>query len=455
MDLKKLLKKLETQKTEATTIGCALPFTKDGKEYWCAYFDIDQPDTGEMEIISYSDSLEDVKTAAEAEWLESYDSFIESLKDEQKHGKEGAKINVSLSGVNGGLAAYASYAALSLGGGPLGALVGGGLFGAGAGVYGYSAISNWRNKKRAEKAVKKTEEFRNVKRNYTLKKFDPQNIDELVYKGAKRMLIELRGEVDRDCFNSYRDLVKGYEQQHGWKDSPGSVSCQKDLAESMTRPGGMKNRAYHIDGIIEIIKRLPKINSDINFEGMEQDEEDAYYRGVYGGMDMPGLIEKLKTQNEKVTAGGQAWTVQRYIEGLFPRLEEIDEKKARIEEAKTGTLYGAPLGTSKEDIVFRMEEELFYLEDTHSRGELIKRRFEEGLTAAGFTGGILGLPMFIGTHSINGYRALKKYGGKIKEGIGKKTSKIEEGFRKVGNGLKDGLTYPYRKIKSYFSESDE
>ncbi|MBI5355588.1 MAG: hypothetical protein HZB68_04000 [Candidatus Aenigmarchaeota archaeon] len=446
MDIKKVLKKLE-QPGSFEPAGCALPFKKDGKEFWCAYFEFDQPHYGAINVFSYNDSLDDVKKAAEEKWLSSYDSLIEEANCLAGYSKEGMKANAALSGLNGGL--MGAGAAIG------GALISGAFFGIGAGAFGYIAYRNWRNKKNARKAADKLTEMKSKEKKFNLIKRDPKTMDGLSYRGMKKMLTSLRGEMDPSSFYEYRDIVKKHEESNGWQYSSGELSCQKNVLKPAPAGKKMAKRAYHIDGLVGIIKgiskKIPKFRERLDFDSYG-DGEEAFYGGIYGGIDQIGVVEHLGDSNEKITSGGQAWEIKKWVNESFPRKAEIEKLYHGIEEAKKGTLLGIPLNARKDATVFRLEEELFHMEDEYKRGEFLKKKFDEGFFTGGITAAAFGIPLLTANASANGYRALKKYGGKIKDGIGSKTKKFKDGAKKTGRSIKDGFTYPYRKIRDYLKD---
>lgn len=446
MDLKKVLKKIEYP-DGAEPAGCVVPFKKDGKEFWCAYFEFDQPQYGEINIFSYSDSLDDAKKAAEEKWSGSYDALIEEANDLAGYSKEGVKANAALSGLNGGL--MGAGAALG------GALISGAFFGVGAGAFGYIAYRNWRNKKNAKKAANKLTEMKSNGVKINLVKRDPKTMDGLAYRGIKKMLSSLKGEIDSSSFYEYRDIVKKYEEAGGWQYSSGDLACQKNALKPLPEGKKMGKRAYHIDGLVGIMKgiskKIPGLRGKLDFEGYGGGEE-AFYGGVYGGMDQIGVVEHLSNSDEKITTGGQAWEIKKWVNEAFPRKSEIEKICRDIGEAKNGSFLGIPLGSRKAETIFKLEEELFQMEEEYKRGEFLKKKFDEGFFTGGITAAAFGIPLLTANASSNGYRALRKYGGRAKDTIAGKTKALKEGAGKAGRRIKDGFTYPYRKIRDYLKD---
>lgn len=446
MDIKKVLNRLERPGV-SEPVGCVLPFKKDGKEFWCAYFEFDQPQYGEINVFSYNDTLADAKKAAEEKWLSSYDALIEEANNLAGYSKEGAKANAALSGLNGGL--MGAGAALG------GALISGAFFGVGAGAFGYIAYRNWRNKKNAKKAADKLSEMKSKEKRINLVKRDPKTADELSYRGMKKMLTSLKGEIDSSSFYEYRDIVKKYEESNPWQYSSGDLACQKSVLKPQAAARKMGKRAYHIDGLVGIIKaiskKIPKFREKLDFESYG-DGEEAFYGGIYGGIDQIGVVEHLGNSDERITTGGQAWDIKKWVNESFPRKAEIEKLYLGIEEAKKGSLLGVPLGAKKDGTVFRLEEELFHMEEEYKRGEFLKKKFDEGFFTGGITAAAFGIPLLTANASANGYRALKKYGGKVKEGMAVKAKNFKEGTKKAGKRIKDGFTYPYRKMRDYLKD---
>lgn len=461
MDINKALEELERYqrpgKKRKKTVGVVLPFTKGDEKFWCAYYEFDQPSLGDMEILSYTkgkeESVEMIKKA-EGLWKESYEDFEEGLKSSEKYNGKASKFNAMASGITaavfegGGYIAGAAAAVTAISVFTLLPAIG---FG---GAFAYVAVANYRNKRKARKALEMIEEIGEPENEFTLTKHKvgKKIKDPLVYRAAKRMLVELKdNNIDGECFREYRDMVKAYEKKKGWEASLGTVVSEKKLAKK--NKGGktrLDSTAYHIDGVIDhIMKKVA--GGKLKFSSPE--EEELFKAGAQTSADAAGVAEAYKGGSKKATIGARAW--EKYHETLesYPRKEEVEGLKLMVEVLDSkGKVFGAKVGgkKQKEEMLLSMEQQLFGMEESYNEGEMLKTKYRHGYSSGGFMSIFFGLPFTIINWTMNGYQLLKKYGDKtsLSRPSKKKTAKTakkkkQKGFRAK---FKGGLSFIYDKL---------